>query len=144
MVASFSVAIKLRRVNPSALGPAFRAAAVAFVPALAGAEASVWSRLESTVDAALASRPAAVRRQLGVFLRLLDLLSLLRHGRRLGSLDLPRRLVLLHRLERGPLLLLRRGVWGLRTLVFMGYYTQPEVIGAIGYRASPAGWAARR
>ena len=43
-------------------------------------------------------------------------------------------------LERAPFRLIRRGVWGLRTLVLMGYYTQPEVIAGLGYRADRAGW----
>ena len=34
-----------------------------------------------------------------------------------------------------PLLLLRRGFWGLRTLVFLGYYARPEAAAEIGYRA---------
>ena len=42
------------------------------------------------------------------------------------------------------MLLFRRGVWGLRTLVMMGWYTNPSVIAALGYRASAAGWEARR
>jgi hypothetical protein len=37
-------------------------------------------------------------------------------------------------------MLLRRGLWGIRTLAFMGYYIQESVREAIGYRASPEGW----
>jgi hypothetical protein len=28
--------------------------------------------------------------------------------------------------------------------VMMGYYTQPEIQAALGYRATPRGWAARQ
>ena len=41
------------------------------------------------------------------------------------------------------ILALRRGVWGVRTLAFMGYYARPEAAREIGYRAAAAGWAAR-
>jgi hypothetical protein len=43
-----------------------------------------------------------------------------------------------------PALLLRRGSWGLRTLVLMGYYGRPDAKQEIGYRADPRGWEARR
>lgn len=123
---------------------AFRAAAIAFVPELGRASDPVWDRLEGTVSQVLAARPAAMVRQLRLFLAALDLLSRIRHGRGLAGLDLERRIAFLHRFERSSALLIRRGVWGLRTLVFMGYYTQADVIAAVGYRASAAGWAARR
>ena len=42
------------------------------------------------------------------------------------------------------MLAVRRGFWGLRTLVFMGYYARPEAAAAIGYRADVRGWEARR
>lgn len=123
---------------------AFRAAAVAFVPELDRADSAVWSRLEQTVAAALADRPPVVTRQLRLFVRLLDTLAVLTRGRRLAGLDPARRAAFLHGLERWPLLLARRGLWGLRTMVFLGYYTQPEIVAGLGYAASPAGWEARR
>jgi len=83
-------------------------------------------------------------RQLELFLRVVDALSSLRYRRSLGDSSLDQRVRLLHSLERAPLLLIRRGVWGLRTLVFMGHYTQPSVVDRIGYRARAAGWDARR
>jgi hypothetical protein len=42
------------------------------------------------------------------------------------------------------MLLLRRGIWGLRTLAFMAYYERPEAAAEIGYRATARGWEARR
>lgn len=117
--------------------------AEAFIPALATASALEWSAIESTIQAALADRPAAIARQLTLFLSLLDLAARFRFGRSLAKLDLATRIQVLRWFERGPTLLLRRGIWGLRTLVMMGYYTQPGVIVGLGYRASPAGWSAR-
>jgi hypothetical protein len=123
---------------------AFRAAAVGFIPELADAAVGTWDRLEGAVTGALADRPPAMARQLAALLRLLDLLAWLRFGRGLDRLDAARRTALLDRLARSPVLLLRRGIWGLRTLVFLGYYTQPEVVTSLGYHADPAGWDARR
>lgn len=122
------------------IGPAFRAIAATVVPELATASPAVWTGVEEIVEGALASRPAPIARQLVVFIRLVGVASRVRFGRSLPSLDAARRLRLLRSFERSPLLLLRRGIWGLRTLVFMGYYTQPAVIASLGYRAVPAGW----
>lgn len=124
-------------------GP-FRALAAAFVPELAGAGAETWEGMEAAIAAALARRPPAMARQLVLFVRLLDLWALATRGRRLERLAPEQRAALLRRLERAPLLLVRRGVWGLRTLVFLGYYTRPDVIEALGYRARAAGWEAVR
>ena len=122
----------------------FRALFQTFVPEAVALNERGWGEAEEIVERFLATRPAAVRRQLVLLIRLLDLLPVARHGRRFRSLDAARRLRLLESLERSRLLLLRRGVWGLRTVAFMGYYTRPEAAAAIGYRADARGWEARR
>jgi hypothetical protein len=100
--------------------------------------------VESVVEQFLARRPASLRRQLTLLIRLLDLVAVLRHGRRLDSLPAERRLRFLESLQDAPILLLRRGVWGVRTLAFLGYYGRPEAAALIGYRADAKGWEARR
>jgi hypothetical protein len=85
-----------------------------------------------------------MRRQLGLFVRVLQAASRLRYRTGLAALDPGRRTALLEAFAGSPLLLFRRGIWGLRTLVMLGWYTQPSVVSALGYRASPAGWEARR
>jgi hypothetical protein len=122
---------------------AFRALTVACVPAAAGFDEAAWARAEAIVDDALAQRPPAMRRQVALFLRVLGLLAVLRHGRGLGRLDPARTRRLLAWLERSPLLLLRRGTWGVRTLCFMGVYAQPQVRRDIGYAAALRGWEER-
>jgi hypothetical protein len=79
-----------------------------------------------------------------LFLRILDGMSRVRYGRGLATLDPARRASLVEGIATSRLLLFRRGVWGLRTLVQMGWYAQPEVQRAIGYRAAAAGWEALR
>ncbi|HSP35980.1 MAG TPA: hypothetical protein VLU46_16840, partial [Thermoanaerobaculia bacterium] len=61
-----------------------------------------------------------------------------------ASLDAAKRTTFLEAVQDAPLLPLRRGFWGLRTLVFMGYYSRDDARTAIGYRADPRGWAVRR
>jgi hypothetical protein len=121
----------------------FRALAVVFVPEAAELSEADWLEAEAIVALALAGRPAVVRRQIGLFLHLLDGASLVMHRRSLRALAIDDRARLLHSLETSRLLLIRRGVWGLRTLAFMGYYARPAGAERIGYRASAAGWADR-
>ena len=125
--------------------PAFRALAVTLCPEAATLDEAGWIEAEAIVERALAERPSAVARQLVLFVRLVGRwLPLLRFGRPFRRLDDERRASLLRGLERSRVLLLRRGLWGLRTLVFMGVYGQDEVRERIGSRASPAGWSALR
>jgi hypothetical protein len=66
------------------------------------------------------------------------------YGKSFRSLDREKRTAFLLSVENSPLVLLRRGFWGLRTFVFMGYYNLDSVREAIGYRAHPDGWEAQR
>ena len=100
--------------------------------------------MDASIADVLAKRPPAVRRQLALFVRILDALPLLRWGRRFRALGAARRARFLDAMQYSPIPLLRRGVWGLRTLVFLGYYARPEVQAALGYRATARGWTVRR
>jgi hypothetical protein len=124
--------------------PVFRAIALTVVPEAASLREPDWLESEAIIEAALATRPAGIRRQVQLLIRALELLPVLRYGRRFTMLDPRSRLAFLDAMQRFPILLVRRGVWGLRTLVFMGYYSRPEAAVAIGYRADPRGWEARR
>lgn len=122
----------------------FRALARTFVPETAQLDERAWQDLERIVEDALAARPPRIRRQLAVLIRLLDVLPVFCYGRRFTAMDDARRTRFLRAVQDAPILLLRRGVWGLRTLVFMGYYARAEAAALIGYRAHPRGWEARR
>lgn len=121
----------------------FRAVLNAVVPEAAGLAENEWQEAQAIIARALALRPPKVRRQIGRFMRVLDVTSFVRHGRTLSALPVGDATRLLESLSRSKLLLLRRGVWGVRTLAFMGYYARAEAARAIGYRASAAGWSAR-
>lgn len=122
----------------------FRAIAEVVVPETSGLDAAGWVAFERIIENALAKRPAAMRRQLAAFLRLLNVASLVRYLRPLHTLNAAQRTALLSRFQDSPLLLLRRGFWGVRTLVFMGYYARPEAAAQIGYAANARGWEVRR
>lgn len=134
-------------MNGTVLAPVqatFRAVAETVVPEAASLGPESWQEVQDVVESALAARPEALRRQLVTFLRLIEYLPLFRHLRRFSRLSPPDRAALLARLESSRYLLLRRGFWGLRTLVMLGYYTRDDVQGALGYRAHADGWSARR
>ncbi len=122
----------------------FRAVAETVVPEVASLGPDEWREVCTVIERALAARPEATRGQLVTFLRLVEFLPLVRLQGRFSRLSPERRREELERLERSRTLLFRRGMWGVRTLVFMGYYTRPAVQAALGYRATAAGWSARR
>lgn len=124
--------------------PVLHAAAAAIVPAYDRLDAMQRAEFASIIDRALGERPEAVQRQFRLFLRVLDLAPLLRFGRRFRSLDVSRRARVLEGLQDSPLLLLRRGVWGVRTMALMGFYGRADAAAEVGYRADPRGWQARR
>ncbi|PYO71298.1 MAG: gluconate 2-dehydrogenase subunit 3 family protein [Gemmatimonadetes bacterium] len=123
---------------------AFRAVAETVVPEAARLDPAEWNDVERIVARAIAARPARLQRQLALLLRFLEWIPLFRYGRRFSRLDPARRARFLDSLQTSRLLLARRGIWGLRTLVLMGYYGRPRAAAAIGYRADPRGWEARR
>jgi hypothetical protein len=134
----------VNRAFPPSLQAPFRALAIAIVPDAATLDEKTWREMDASIAEALAKRPPSVRRQLALLIRILDALPLLRWGRRFHQLGAARKARFLDALQYSPILLLRRGVWGLRTLVFLAYYTRPEVQTTLGYRAAPRGWSARR
>jgi hypothetical protein len=121
-----------------------RAIAETVVPESAAFDPAGWTALERTIKTAVAVRPPQLQRRLALFVRAIQWLPLLRYGRPFTRLDPPRRHQFLSSLQDSPFLLIRRGFWGLRTLILMGYYTQTQVIAAIGYRADARGWKVRR
>ena len=133
----------MKRTIESVSAP-FRAIAAAMVPEAQLLGESAWRDLERVADDALATRPAAMHRQLRAFILLLTVLPLLRYRRRLERLSLADRTRFLESIERSPLPILRRGLWGLRTLVFMGFYAREGVAASLGYRATARGWSAIR
>lgn len=127
----------------ASIRPVLRAIGVTIVPESAELDEGEWLALEDLVRGALEPRPRALQRQFILLVRAVEWLALVRYGRRFTALDPRRRQQFLERLQNAPLLLIRRGIWGLRTVLLMGYYGRAAGGRAIGYRADPRGWKAR-
>lgn len=121
-----------------------RTIATTVVPEASRLDEAAWMEWEQIIGKALESKPAGLRRQLILFIRVLDVLPIFRFGKTLQGLDPARRTQFLLGLQDAPVLLLRRGFWGLRTLIFMGYYGREAGRAETGYRADPRGWEAPR
>ena len=126
----------------SSLQDPLRAIGSVVIPSANGLDEEGWNRVERIIEGALASKPAGIKRQIRLFLRLVNVLPILSTGRTLTKLSLEKRAGFLRRLHCSPLMPLRRGMWGIRTLLFMGYYNQGRVRAGIGYAADPRGWTA--
>jgi hypothetical protein len=93
-------------------------------------------RFFEIIEKMLATRPRAMLRQLALFLFVLRWLPLFLFFGRLDKLPAAKADRALRFFEGFPVLLIRKGFWGVKTLVFMGYYGQVEVWERIGYRPS--------
>ena len=112
----------------------FRAAAACIVPADGDSSGADSDRAVAIADRALAARPAADQRLLGVFLGALERLPLLRYGRPFSRLRPEQREAVLRFLESNRMLRpLRQGFFGVKTFALMGYYGAEETWGALGY-----------
>ena len=120
----------------------FRAVVTTIVPESASLDAKGWRDLEMVVESLLRDRPERLKRQLRLFLRLIQWLPVVRYGRPFTALDSTARTRVLAHLQNDPIQKVRVGFWGLRTIVLAGYYGRPEAAQAIGYAASARGWEA--
>ena len=121
---------------------AFRAFARTVCPETAGLDEPGWTALEAVIENLLATKPAKMRRQVRLLIRALNGMPVLRYGRRFVKLDPARATSFLNAVQGSSIKLLRIGFWGLRTMIFMGYYGRPEIAESIGYRADRRGWEA--
>ena len=110
-----------------------RVLAARIVPETAEFDSTGMSRLIGLIDEALLERPPSVRRQFGTYLGLLRWAPLARFGRPFEKLSTDRQDAVLRWFEGCPVGLLRSGFWGLKVLIFMGYYGQPETNSEVGY-----------
>ena len=121
---------------PQAKAVFLRVLAVRIVPETAELDSAGQGRFFHIIDEALQDRGEKVRRQFGVFLGVVRWASLFRYGGPLEKLSAERQDAVLHWFEDCPVGLLRKGFWGLKAMVFMGYYGQPETNELVGYAPS--------
>lgn len=127
----------------SPVRPIFRAVVSTVVPEANELNEQSWRELETLVETTLRDRSPTMRRQLRVFLGAIQWLPVFRYGRRFTSLSAERRMRVLCYLQDHRIEAIRCGLWGVRTLAFLGYYGRPEAVQAIGYAADPRGWSTR-
>ncbi len=120
----------------------FSAVVRAVVPEADELNDAEWGELVALVEDSLRGRPAGLRRQLRLFLRLVEWLPLFRYGRRFSSLEPARGARFLAGLQNHRVDRIRVGFWGLRTLALLGYYGRADGAAAIGYHPNPTGWEA--
>ncbi len=106
------------------------------VPETAALDAAGEAEFRAVIANALAARPAAVRRQIGILLKILRWAPALRYGRPLDRLGPAAQDAALGWLQDGPVGLFRKGFWGLKTMVFMGYYGRAAGAEAVGWKPS--------
>lgn len=90
------------------------------------------------VDNMLAARPKLTA-QFKLFLNVLRWSPLLRYGRRLDRLPGEKQDRILTWFQNAPFLLLRRGFWGLKTMIFVGYYGGAGIEDKIHFTPSRTG-----
>ena len=112
------------------------------VPESASLNEAGWNEFDCVIEALLHDRPESLKRQLRLFLSLIEWLPLVRYGRRFTALDPARRTRVLNYLQNAAVEKVRVGFWGLRTIVLAGYYGRPQAASEIGYSASVSGWEA--
>ena len=107
--------------------------AAVIVPEFSSLDQKRRERFFEIIDDALSERPASMRRQLALFLKILNIAPLFRWGRPLARLEPSTAGRALHWFQEAPIAKIRQGFWGLKTLVFMGYYGQSDVWPELGY-----------
>jgi hypothetical protein len=113
-----------------------RQLAVRIVPESARLDDAQLKAFRDIVAQALGARPEGVRRQFGVLLKVLRWAPALRYGAPFERLSPEHQDAALHWFENAPVAALRKGFWGLKAMVFMGYYGRPEAARSVGYTPS--------
>lgn len=112
---------------------------VRIAPGLGRLDERERERVRAIIERAIAMRPPAVRRQLGAFLNLVRWAPVVRYGAPFDRLAPARQDAVLRWFQDAPIGRLRSGFWGVKTLVYMGYYGRGGTGEEIGYRPSRSG-----
>jgi hypothetical protein len=109
------------------------------VPEAAALTPAAQAEFLDLVEDGLSMRSAAMQRQFSLFLSVVRWAPVVRFGRRLDLLDGERQDAALRWFQNAPVQLLRSGFWGMRTLVYLGYYGRPGAASLVAYRPSTRG-----
>lgn len=94
------------------------------VPRLTNSDDEIVQKFLDSIDHSLMVRPASIRRQLGLFLSAIQWLPVFRYGLPFNRLSNGKKDAVLNWFQDCPFFLFRKGFWGLKTLIFLGYYGQ--------------------
>ncbi len=112
----------------------FRSAAACIIPSEPDSPGADSESAIELADRMLAERPERDRRLLRLFLVLLELVPILRYGRRFSRLPFDRRRAVLRFFESTRIAAkLRQGFFGLKTFALLGYYGVPDTWRELDY-----------
>lgn len=103
------------------------------VPEVAALDESALLQMLALIDRTLSDRGTKVSRQFATFLSVLRWAPVARYGTSFCRLRPERQDLVLRWFESAPIALLRQGLWGLKSMVFLGYYGRAEAWEEIGY-----------
>ena len=106
------------------------------VPEVADLDERSLARMAVIIDRALSDRPHSVRKQFATFLGVVRWAPVVRYLSPFERLSGTKQDATLRWFESCPVALLRKGFWGLKSLVFMGFYGRTETWDEIGYHPS--------
>lgn len=109
------------------------------VPPLAHLDQEGRQRFRRIIATALAERPPGVHKQIRLFLSVVRTAPRLRWGRSYPQLSPEEQERFLRWLQDRAPRRLRQGFWGLKTLVFMGYFGQWELYPSLCYAPTFSG-----
>lgn len=102
-------------------------------PGLAELDSRGQWRFRTLINTMLLRRSESERRQIRLFLFVIRWLPAIVFFRPFERIPIGAQGWILRFLENAPLKLLRSGFWGLKTLLYLGYYGQPDVAEARHY-----------
>jgi hypothetical protein len=109
---------------------------VRVVPETAALTAAQRDEWRAIIAGALGDRPEAMRRQFRAFLGIIERGPVVRFGAPFSALGPERQDRVLRWFQDCPVALLRKGFWGMKALVLMGYYARPEAAAEVGWTPS--------
>lgn len=109
------------------------AVAARVTPETAGLDDTAKRDFRALIDTALGQRPAAVQKQFAGLLKIVRLAPVFRYGKPFDKLPPEKQDAVIAWFQDAPVTLLRKGLWGLKAMVFMGYYGRPEAATRVGW-----------
>jgi len=114
----------------------FMSVARVIAPGTADLNEAGKDKFKAIIVWGISDKPAFVRNGFLFFLFVLKWMTLPFFFRTYDHVSLKWQTRILRMLESFPVRLVRTGIWGLKTLVFMGYYGQTDVAERLGYKPS--------